>query len=100
LQAEKGLQAATRKDNLEEVRAEEKAEKQAQKRKETLTKKASKAIPAVHKSPAKPRKAPIRKKKAVQFINVDAMGVVVSATQKRTTSGRVVKQPRIFEQGQ
>jgi len=100
LQAEKGLQAATRKDNLEEVRAEEKAEKQAQKRKETLAKKASKAVPAVYKSPAKPRKAPIRKKKAVQFINVDAMGVVASATQKRTTSGRVVKQPRTFEQGQ
>ena len=43
--AEKCLQAAVRSDNREEVMAEEKAEKQAQKKKDTIKNKALKDLP-------------------------------------------------------
>jgi len=74
LQAEKDLQAATRKGNLEEVQAEEKAEKQAQNKKEAAAKKPPKVPLVAKKSPTKPRKAPVRKKKVVQFVDVDVGG--------------------------
>ena len=79
LQAEKDLQAAARGDNLEEVQAEEKAEKQAQKKKEASAKKALKAPLVAKKSPVKPRKAPIRKKMVVQFVNANIGGRVAFA---------------------
>jgi hypothetical protein len=72
--AEKALQAATREANKAEVDADEKAEKQARKKKDLMASKASKDPLAKAKSPAKPRKAPVRKKKVVRFISGDLEG--------------------------
>jgi len=96
---EKALQAATREGNRAEVVAEEKAEKQAQKKKKASVSKASKDLLAKAKSPAKPRKAPICKKKVVRFVGGDSEEVVPALSQKRTLSGRTVKTPIIFEKG-
>jgi len=97
--AEKALQALTREGNKAEVEAEEKAEKQAQKQKEKQASKASKVPLAKAKSPTKPKKAPICKKKVVRFVRGDLEGVALAASQKRTSSGRAVKTPVIFEKG-
>ena len=97
--AEKTLQAATWKESRAEAKAEEKAEMQAQKRKEAPISKALKDLSAKAKTPAKPRKAPIRKKKAVRFVGGDIDEVVLASPQRLTSSGRVVKTPVIFEKG-
>jgi hypothetical protein len=76
------LQAAVRDENIDEVRAEEKAEKQAQKRKETAQKKAEKGLIVRVKTPVKPRKALVKKKKEVRFINRDIRGVVADTSVK------------------
>jgi hypothetical protein len=97
--AEKALQAATRRGNKAEIEAEKKAEKQAENRKETQASKASKDPPAKAKSPTKPRKTPICKKKIVRFVGSDIKGVGLAISQKRTASGRTTKTPVIFEKG-
>jgi hypothetical protein len=58
-----------RKDNIKEVRVEEKAKKQAQKKKEAAQTQALKALPVRIKAPAKARKALVIKKKVVRFIS-------------------------------
>jgi hypothetical protein len=89
----------TRKGSQADVEAKEKAEKQAQKRKGKQVSKASKVPLAKAKSPIKPRKAPVYKKKVVRFVSSDPKGVAPVAAQKRTSFGRVVKTPVIFEKG-
>ena len=61
--------------------------------------KALKDPPAKAKSPTKPRKAPINKKKVVRFVSSNIKEVVPVISQKRTFSGRTVKTPVIFEKG-
>jgi hypothetical protein len=97
--AERALQAATRKANKAKVDAEEKAEKQAQKQKDAIASKASKDLLAKAKSPAKPRKAPVYKKKVVRFIGSNPEGGVAAVLVKVTKTGCVVKTPVIFEKG-
>jgi hypothetical protein len=99
IRAEKALQAAARAANKDEVEAEEKAEKQAQKQKEAQAKKALKDPLAKAKTPAKPKKAPVRENKVVRFVGVDPNEVVLAEPPKRTSSGRAVKAPKIFEKG-
>ena len=95
--AEKALQAAARKENIEEVRLEEKAKKQAQKKKEAAQTQALTALPVRIKAPAKARKALVVKKKVVRFIssNVEEQGVETPARQ--SSRGRAIKPRVIFE---
>ena len=97
--AEKALQATLKKGNKAEVKAEEKAEKQVQKKKETLANKASNDPLVKARASTKTGKAPICKKKVVQFVGVNPEKVVLAKLQKRTFLGRAVKVPRIFEKG-
>ena len=97
--AEKALQAAVRSDNLEEVAAEEKAEKQAQKKKGKAVKEALKDILVKTRTPIKARKTPVRSRKVVRFIGGDIGGGVSAEPAKRTSRGRAIKKPIIFEQG-
>jgi hypothetical protein len=60
--------------NKAKVQAEEKAKRQAQKKKEALVKKALKDPLVKAKAPIKAQKAPIHEKKAVQFNGVDERG--------------------------
>ena len=76
IKAEKALQAATRSANKEEVIAKEKAEQQAQKKKETTQKKAEKDLLARPKTPTKARKASVSQKKVVWFDDSSAKEVV------------------------
>jgi hypothetical protein len=64
----KALQAAVREDNIDEVRVEEKAQKEAQKQKEAPKSKALKSLPVRTKTPAKPRRALVKSKKQVRFV--------------------------------
>ena len=52
-----------REENIDKVRVEEKAKKQAQKKKETIKIIASKALLVRNKSPTKPKNALIKQKK-------------------------------------
>ena len=97
--AEKALQASAREANKDEVKAQEKSEKQAQKKKEDQAKKASNNTLLQTKSPAKPRKAPVCKKKVVRFANTIVEEGGEAGLEKRTKTGRIIKPPRIFEQG-
>jgi len=97
--AEKALQAATRSANKEEVQAAEKAEKQAQKKKEVLQKKAEKDPPIKVKDPPKVGKKLVRTKKVVSFSSVEVEEVVAPEPEKRSSSGRAIKKPVIFEKG-
>jgi hypothetical protein len=72
--AQKALQAAVRSANKTEVEAEEKVERQAQKRKEALVKKALKDPLVKTKAPIKAQKAPICEKKVVRFNGVEEEG--------------------------
>ena len=85
--------------NKAEVEAEEKAERQAQKKKETLVKKASKDPLMKTKAPVKAQKAPIHEKKVVQFSGVDEEGGVPAEPQNQTSKGCIIKKPVIFEKG-
>jgi hypothetical protein len=67
--------------------AEEKAEKQAQKKKETAIKTASQDLLVRIKAYIKARKALVIKKKVVRFVDSDAKEGVSAARAKRTISG-------------
>jgi hypothetical protein len=97
--AEKALQVAVRGENIDEVRIEEKAELQAQKEKEAKQKKVPKALPVRIKTPAKPRKVPVLKKKVVSFINGNINGGVLETPVKQSSRGRAIKPRVIFEKG-
>ena len=97
--AEKALQATVKRGNKAKVKAEEKAEKQVQKKKETLANKALNNPLAKARAPTKTRKAPICKKKVVQFVSIDPEKVVLAELQKRTFLGYIVKVLQIFERG-
>ena len=58
-----------RKDNIDEVRIEEKAQNKAQKEKEASKSKALKAIPVRIKTPTKPKRALVKPKKQVRFVS-------------------------------
>ncbi len=64
-----------------------------------MVSKASKNPLVKAKSPAKPKKAPVHKKKVVRFIGGDPEGGVAAAPVKVTKTGRIVKSPVIFEKG-
>ena len=58
-----------REENINEVRIEEKAKLQAQKKKETTEKEVLKALLVRIKTPLKARKVPVLKKKVISFVN-------------------------------
>jgi hypothetical protein len=95
----KALQAAVREDNIDEVRVEENAQKEAQKQKEAPKSKALKSLPVRTKTPAKPRRALVKSKKQVRFVGGAQEEGVVSTPVKSTSRGRAVKPRKIFEQG-
>jgi hypothetical protein len=97
--AAKALQAAVRKENIEEVRAEEKAEKEAQKEKETTQTQALKCLPMRVKTPTKPRKALVQRKKVIRFVGSDIKGGVPETPVKQSSRGRAIKPRVIFEKG-
>ena len=97
--AAKALQAAVRKENIEEVRAEEKAKKEAQKKKETTQTQALKGLPVRIKTPTKPRKALVQRKKVVRFVGGDIKGGVPETPVKQSSRGRAIKPRVIFEKG-
>ncbi|PMD61248.1 uncharacterized protein K444DRAFT_525886 [Hyaloscypha bicolor E] len=97
--AEKALQVAVRGENINKVRIKEKAELQAQKEKEAKQKKVPKALPVRIKTPAKPRKVPVLKKKVVSFINGNINGGVLETPVKQSSRGRAIKPRVIFEKG-
>ena len=72
--AANALQAVTRAGNIDEVRIEEKAQLQAQKKKEVREKEVSKALLVRTKTPAKARKALVIRKKVVSFVSSDING--------------------------
>ena len=86
-------------ENINEVRIEEKAELQAQKEKEAKQKKVPKALPVRIKTPAKPRKVPVLKKKVVSFINSNINRGVLETPVKQSSRGRTIKPRVIFEKG-
>jgi hypothetical protein len=49
------------------------------------------------KTPVKKKKAPINKKKVVRFISVEFKEGVPSMPEKRSSSGHMIKIPRIFK---
>jgi hypothetical protein len=81
------------------VRKEERAEARAQKKKEDTQKKAEKAPPIKVKTPVKPRKALIKKKKVVRFISGDIEKGVVTTPAKQSSRGHIIKSRVIFEIG-
>ena len=97
--AEKALQAAARVDNIEEVTAEEKAERQAQKKKEGAGKRTTKNVPAEKKTSTQPTKASKSKQKVVRVNNSSASEGGVLQAVKQTTRGRTIKPPVVCEQG-
>ena len=97
--AEKALQAVMRRDNRGEIEAEERAVKQAQKKKETVQKKVPKGPVNKEKTRTEVSKAQVPKKKVISSNNVRGQGVVDSQPQKHSSSGRVIKQPVVFEKG-
>ena len=99
-EAEKALQVAVRKENIVEVRIEEKAESQAQKRKEALNSEAQKSLPVRTKTPAKPKRALVKSKKQVRFMGGAQEEGVVASPVKSTSRGRAIKPRKIFEQGE
>jgi len=86
-----------REENINEVRAEEKAQMQAQKKKDTTKSKASKALLVRNKTPAKPMKALIKQKKQVRFISSNDKEGVVATPVKSTSRGRAIKPRVMFE---
>lgn len=97
--AAKALQAAVREENIDEVRIEEKAQLQAQKKKEAGQKKVAKALPVRIKTPAKPKKALVIKKKVVRFISGDIDKGALETPVKQSSRGRAIKPRVIFEKG-
>ena len=93
------MQAATRSANKDEVIAEERAERKAQKKKETAQTIALKDLLARPKTPTKAVKALVSQKKVVRFDGSDIKEVVAPEPAKRTNRGRAIKTPVIFEQG-
>jgi ribosomal protein S25 len=83
--------------NKAKVKAKEKAKKQAQKKKQKDAKKALKEPLSKAKTLTKKKKALISKKKAVRFISVAFKEGVPFALAKRSSLGRTIKTPRIFE---
>ena len=97
--AANALQAATRAGNIDEVRIEEKAQLQAQKKKKAGEKKVSKALPVRTKTPAKPRKALVIKKKVISFISSNINEGGPETPVKQSSRGRAIKPRVIFEKG-
>jgi len=97
--ADKALQAAVRGDNIEEVRIEEKSQKQAQKKKEAPKSEALKSLPVRNKNLAKPKIALNKHRKQVRFVGIEKTEGVVATPVKSTSRGRIVKPRVIFEQG-
>jgi hypothetical protein len=93
------LQAVARAGNIDEVRIEEKAQLQAQKKNEARQKKVLKALPVRIKTPAKPRKALVKKKKVVRFIGSNITEGVPETPVKQSSRGRTIKPQVIFEKG-
>jgi len=79
------------------VRVEEKAEKQAQKKKEAAQTQALKALLVRIKAPAKARKAPVVEKKVVRFISSDVEEQGVETPARQSSRGRAIKPRVIFE---
>jgi hypothetical protein len=97
--ADKALQAVVRGDNIEEVRIEEKSQKQAQKKKEVPKSEALKSLPVRNKNLAKPKIVLNKYRKQVRFVGVKKTEGVVVIPVKSTSRGRIVKPRVIFEQG-
>lgn len=97
--AVKALQAIVRKDNIDEVRIEERAQNKAQKEKEASKSKALKAIPVRTKTPTKPKRALVKPKKQVRFVGSAQEEGVVASPVKSSSHGRVIKPRTIFDQG-
>ena len=93
------MQAAIRAGNIDEVRIEEKAQLQAQKKKKVGEKKVSKALLVRTKTPAKPRKVLVIKKKVISFVssNINEGGPEIPV--KQSSRGRAIKPHIIFEKG-
>jgi hypothetical protein len=72
---------------------------QAQKEKEAKQKKVLKALPVRIKTPAKPRKVLVLKKKVVSFIDSNINGGVLETPVKQSSRGRAIKPRVIFEKG-
>jgi phage/plasmid primase-like uncharacterized protein len=85
-----------REEYINEVRAEEKAQMQAQK-KDTTKSKTSKALLVRNKTPAKPMKALTKQKKQVRFISSNDKEGVVATPVKSTSRGRAIKPRVMFE---
>lgn len=97
--AAKALQAVVREENIDKVRIEEKAQLEVQKKKEAGQKKVAKALPVRIKTPAKPKKALVIKKKAVRFVSGGVDEGVLESSAKQSSQGRVIKPRVIFEEG-
>jgi hypothetical protein len=96
--ADKRLQAVTRRENRAEIAVAERAEKRAQKKKETAQKTAQKVTVSKKKSPPKD-KTILVKRKVVDLVDSGDMGEQVEAgAPKRSRSGRVIKKKAIFEE--
>jgi hypothetical protein len=93
------LQAAIRVGNIDKVRIEEKAQLQAQKKKKAGEKKVSKALPVRTKTPAKPRKVLVIKKKVVSFISSNINKRGPETLVKQSSRGHIIKPRVIFEKG-
>ena len=89
-----------RKDNIDEVIIEEKAQNKAQKQKEVPKSKAQKSLLVRTKTPAKPKRALVKSKKQVRFVGGAQEEGVVASPVKSTSRGRVIKPRKIFEQGE
>jgi hypothetical protein len=90
---------AVRADNIDEVRIEEKAQKQAPKKKKVPKSEALKSLPVRNKTLAKPKTALNKNRKQVRFVGVEKTEGVVAIPVKSTSRGRIVKPRVIFEQG-
>ena len=90
---------AVRGDNIEEVRIEEKSQKQAQKKKETPKSEALKSLPVRNKNLAKPKIVLNKHRKQVRFVGIEKTEGVIITPVKSTSRGHIVKPRVIFEQG-
>ena len=81
------------------MRIEEKAQLQAQKKKEAGQKKVAKALPMRIKTLTKPRKALVIKKKVVRFVGGDINKGVLKSPAKQSSRGRAIKLRVIFKKG-
>ena len=81
------------------MRIKEKAELQAQKKKETTQKEVLRALLVRIKTPTKARKVSVLKKKVISFINSNINGGVLETPVKQSSRGRTIKPRVIFEKG-